>query len=123
MTPSLSQSKRLLTLLAASTICLLAWLIFVHHLTYNSMWLDEHQTWRLSRGGPFFLIQNTILDVHPPVGYLWVWLWMSWMGGSDQLFVIRMSSVLVSMLTVAFVFRTGKDWFRSDLAGAGATRS
>lgn len=113
-------ARRLLYLLTMTVVCLLAWAIFIHHLDFDSMWWDEHFTWRISREGMLAAVQGTANDVHPPASYLWVWAWRTWMGGSDNLFVLRLSSAITSLLGVAAVYRLGRAWLRSHWAGLGA---
>jgi mannosyltransferase len=120
MTRSTTKLKYLTELLIAAIICIAIWFVIVHHLDFDSMWDDEHYTWRISREGPFHLVPETGLDIHPPAHYLWVWFWHSWMGGSDNLFVIRLSSTITSLLTVAVTYRLGTEWFRSRWVGLGA---
>ncbi|MDX5298651.1 MAG: glycosyltransferase family 39 protein, partial [Gammaproteobacteria bacterium] len=66
------------------------------------------------------LIQETAQDVHPPFYYLWNWLWFSFTG-ADSLFTLRLSSVIPAVLTLALVYRLGRDWFGSPWAGLGAS--
>lgn len=83
------------------------------------MWYDEWFTWHISTQGLLGLVTRTAQDVHPPLYYAWVWLWMQWTG-SDHLLIMRLSSAIPALLTVAFVYRVGRDWFRSAWAGSGA---
>jgi mannosyltransferase len=112
--PALNRRNRyqFLTILAAAAVCWLAFLVFATHLTGQSMWIDEHQTWRVSRMGPIGIIREVAIDVHPPFYYLWVWLWMT-VSGSENLFVLRLSSVIPAVLAVAVCYRLAVEWFRS----------
>ena len=120
MAPSRQKLKYLFELLGVVFVLITIWYILIHHLNLSSMWGDEHYTWRISREGPFYLVPETGLDVHPPAHYIWVWLWRSWLGGSDNLLVLRLSSAITSLLTVAVTFRLGAEWFRSRWVGLGA---
>lgn len=99
-------------------VLLLAWAVMLHHLALESMWYDEWITWDYSRSGPIGLLQATGEDVHPPLYYLWVWLWMT-VTGSQNLFVLRLSAVIPALLSVALSYRLGARWFRSRWAGLG----
>ncbi|HLY28851.1 MAG TPA: glycosyltransferase family 39 protein [Aggregatilineales bacterium] len=104
--------------MSAALVCLLAWVIFVSHLSYESMWIDETTTLRMERSGLFGLVQETAVDVHPPVYYMTVWAWVNWTG-SENLFMIRLSSAIPALLAVAICFRIGREWFNSKWVGLG----
>jgi hypothetical protein len=97
----------------------LAWLVMLHHLARESIWYDEWITWDYSRRGPVGLTQATAQDVHPPLYYVWVWLWLS-ITGSEDVFVMRLSSAIPGLLAVALSYRLGADWFGSRWVGLGA---
>lgn len=113
------RTSRLWSHLAIAGVCALAWAIFVFHLDYESMWIDEHYSWRISRLGPTALVELTASDVHPPLYYLWLWVWLTWTG-ADNLFVMRLTAVIPAVLAVAFAYRLGVDWLKSRWAGLGA---
>lgn len=106
-------------LLLGAAACWLGWLLFVVHLDAESLWYDEWFTWEYSRQGPMALVNATANDVHPPAYYLWVWAWMQWTQ-SDDVFVMRLSSAIPAVLSVALCYRVGCDWFRSHWVGLGA---
>jgi hypothetical protein len=110
---------RLGWLLLGAAACGLGWLLFVVHLDNESLWYDEWFTWEYSRQGPIALVNATAGDVHPPAYYLWVWGWMLWTQ-SDDLFVMRLSSAIPAVLSVAMCYRVGADWFRSRWVGLAA---
>ncbi|MFZ4813740.1 MAG: glycosyltransferase family 39 protein [Phototrophicaceae bacterium] len=103
----------------ALLMLLLAWGVMLHTLDSASMWLDEDYTWRISRGGVAFILQQTAADVHPPLHYLWTWLWISY-SHTDALFVIRLASVIPSLLAVALIYRLAGRGFQDRWAGLGA---
>lgn len=101
---------------AASAVCLLGWLLFVVNLDTESLWYDEWYTWEISRQGLLGSVNTTATDVHPPFYYLWVVGWMGWTQ-SDDVFLMRLSSVIPAVLAVAMCYRVGSDWFGSRWVG------
>ena len=106
-------------LLAASAVCLVGWLMFATHLDGESLWYDEWFTWEISRQGLLGSVTTTAADVHPPFYYLWVWGWMTWTQ-SDDVLVMRLTSVIPAVLAVAMAYRLGRDWFRNRWFGLTA---
>src|SRR5690606_21368165 len=100
-------------------VLLLAWGVMLYNLARESIWYDEWITWDFSRRGVIGLTQATIEDVHPPLYYVWVWLWMT-ITGSQDVFVMRMSSVIPALLSVALAYRMGAAWFNRRWVGLGA---
>jgi hypothetical protein len=88
--------------------------MFITHLDFRSMWIDESYSWRISRLGPVTLIQDTAGDVHPPFYYLTLWAWMTWTRG-ENLFLIRMTAAIPALLAVAVVMRLGRRWFNDNV--------
>ena len=99
-------------------VLLLAWGVMLYNLARESIWYDEWITWDFSRRGVIGLTQATIEDVHPPLYYVWVWLWMT-ITGSQDVFVMRMSSVIPALLSVALAYRLGAAWFNRRWVGLG----
>jgi hypothetical protein len=104
---------------AITGVFLLAWGAFVVNIGVESLWYDEWGTWNISKQGIFGLVRATAGDVHPPLYYLWLWTWMAWTG-SESVLIMRLSSAIPAVLTVALVYRVARDWFRSDWTGLGA---
>jgi uncharacterized membrane protein len=109
---------KLVPLLLLPTL-LAAWLIIITNLSAESMWYDEWFTWQFSTSTPLELVSRTAQDVHPPLYYLWVWLWTTF-AGSDDLFVMRMSSAAAALLSLALIYKLGKTLFRNEWAGFAA---
>lgn len=105
-------------LLLGVAACWLGWLLFVVNLDAESIWYDEWITWEYSRQGPAAFI-NPEVTIHPPVYYLWVWAWMGWTQ-SDDVLVMRLSSVIPAVIAVALCYRVGTDWFGNRWAGLAA---
>jgi hypothetical protein len=56
-------------------------------------------------------------DVHAPLWFVLFHGWQRWLGMGDDELPSRLFSVLLSMLTLAVVFRVGASWFRGWWAG------
>ena len=109
----------LLWLMVVAGICLLAWVMFVVHLDYESMWTDEWFSWMYAIQGPFALVRDTANDVHPPLYYQLVWAWITLIG-NQSLFVMRLTAAIPALLTVALSYRLGREWFKSHYVGLAA---
>lgn len=48
-------------------------------------------------------------DVHPPLWFSFFWLWRQFVGTAE--FSGRLQAILFSLITLAFVWRIGRDWF------------
>jgi len=100
-------------------VCLLGWLISVFHLSYESMWIDEAQTLTTSSQGILQIVQTIAKDVHPPIYFLWVHFWLAFIG-SDDLFILRLSSAIPGLISVALCYRLAWEWFESRIVALGA---
>ncbi len=106
-------------MLVLALVLLLAWMMFVVHLDYESMWSDEWFSWMYAIQGPIALVRATAQDVHPPAYYLLLSAWVA-VTGSQSLFVMRLTAAFPALLTVALSYRLAVDWFKSRWAGIGA---
>jgi hypothetical protein len=113
--PSLS----LAWILGFSLLCLILWGTVLYHLDHESMWYDEWFTWQISSQGPIGLITATAQDVHPPLYYHWVWLWRTLLQ-SDDLWLMRFTSVVPAVLSLALTARLALEWSRSRWLALGA---
>ncbi|RMF81909.1 MAG: hypothetical protein D6737_03580, partial [Chloroflexi bacterium] len=87
---------------------------------FESLWIDEWITWTFGKQKTLFdLVREAPNRAHPPGYYSWVWLWMRWIA-SDDVFLMRVSSVIPAILSVALVYRLGVEWFRSRVTGLAA---
>lgn len=100
-------------------VCLLAWVMSVVHLGYESMWSDEWFSWMYAVEGPLRLVRDTANDVHPPFYYLLLSGWVS-LTGSQNLFVMRLTAAVPAVLAVALCYRIGREWLKSERAGLAA---
>jgi hypothetical protein len=100
-------------------VCLLAWTMFVVHLGSESMWMDEWFSWKYALQGPFALVRDTAQDVHPPLYYQLLWLWITFTG-DQSMFVMRLTAAFPALLAVALSYRLAREWFKSHMAGVAA---
>jgi mannosyltransferase len=115
------QTRTLIWLLAAAGVCLLAWLLFIYNLGRESMWHDEWITWEFVQQPDIaaFFSGFPLSTTHPPLNFLWAWLWVKYVG-TYELQVMRLEAVILATLAVAMAYRVGADWFRSRWVGIGA---
>jgi mannosyltransferase len=90
-------------------VLLLAFGLTLGGLTLDGIWWDEVFSWNYSTG-PFSNTLETRTDVHPPLYYMTLWLWNAWTG-SQNIWMMRLSSVWMGLLSVALVYRLGWAWF------------
>lgn len=103
-------------ILAAGTVCLLGWMLFVYHIGLESIWVDEWFSWHYSQMNPLELVRATAQDVHPPAYYLLLLFWTR-ITGSQDLTIMRLTAAFPAVLTVAVTYRLGRDWFKHPAAG------
>jgi hypothetical protein len=120
----LTHTKRITPLgwmLAFSAVCLLGWLLFLFNLGKESMWHDEWIVWSFAKQPDItsFFAQYPLGTTHPPLYFLWVWLWVKFTGTQD-ITIMRLASALLSILALAMAYRVGRDWFKSRWTGVGA---
>jgi uncharacterized membrane protein len=115
------QTSTLIWLLAAAGVCLLAWLLFIYNLGRESMWHDEWITWEFVQQPDIaaFFSGFPFSTTHPPLNFLWSWLWVKFMG-TYEIQTMRLEAVILATLAVAMAYRVGVDWFRSRWVGLGA---
>lgn len=114
------QAKRYAFILAAGAVCLLAWGLYLTHLDSESLWYDEWFSWNYGVMNPLDMVRETAyLDVHPPVYYLWTGAWIRYTG-SEDVFVMRLTSVIPAVLAVALCYRAACDWFGNRWAALAA---
>lgn len=107
-------SRRHLVLLA---ILLLATALRFYRLDAQSLWYDEGNSARMAERGVADILRAAAADVHPPGYYLILSGWRSALGDSE--FALRSLSALLGILTVALVYRLGRQYF-SRWAGVSA---
>ncbi|MGJ3240646.1 MAG: glycosyltransferase family 39 protein [Anaerolineae bacterium] len=98
------QMRRTLTLWGMVGILLLATALRLFDINTQSLWIDEGFTWNLTQYGDLFAILRR--DVHPPLYFLMVDMWVDLAGTS--VFSMRYFSLLPSVLSVVVVYQLAR---------------
>jgi hypothetical protein len=93
------------TLIAITAVLLLAALLRIYHITQQSIWFDEAFAWNIIIQDDMF--PRIATDTHPPLYYLMLRVWVFFSG--DSPLALRYLSALASIMTVAFVYRVGRE--------------
>lgn len=105
--------------LAAVVLCLLGYGLRVHHLAAQSFWMDEGYTYHVSVWRASDILRATFgVEPNPPLYYLLVHYWIRLVGAT--VFSYRFVSVLPGVLTIALVYRLGRDLFTPPIAFGAA---
>jgi hypothetical protein len=102
-------------LLAATIALLLAALLRIYHLNHQSLWFDEAFAWNIVIQPDMY--PRIAADTHPPLYYLLLRVWIALAG--DSVIALRYLSTLISLLTVALVYRIALDVLRLARWGIG----
>ncbi len=94
-------------LAAPSAILLAAFALRLYRLDYQSIWWDEGHSIAMARHSLEAIPTLPGMDVHPPLYFYTLHLWMDWAGRSE--FALRFLSLLFSLASVALLYRFGKD--------------
>ncbi len=86
-------------------IVLLTFIARVHHITLESVWVDEGFSYWAIRHADIWGV--LLRDVHPPLYFLSLRLWVSVTDISE--FALRYFSVLPSLLSVAMVYQVARE--------------
>ncbi len=83
----------------------------------ESLWLDEVTSILLARSDIPTLIHTTAQDIHPPVYYALLHLWLR-LGEGE--FMARAFSAFVGVISIALIYRLGARLFGSEAGAASA---
>lgn len=100
---------RLLPLAGITLVLAAAALARFYHITLQSLWFDEAFAWNIVRQADMF--PRIAADTHPPLYYLLLRGWVAAAG--DSPLALRALSALTSTLTVALVYRFGREMLRT----------
>ena len=91
----------------------------LHDLAAESLWLDEAFSITIARVSPDYIVEMTAQDVHPPLYYFLLYVWMGILGSSE--WDARLLSVVLSLVTVIVAAVAGGRIFgrRTGLIAAG----
>src|SRR5688572_14437368 len=87
---------------ALATIVLMGAAMRVHHLTAQSLWLDEAFSITIANSTPAYILETTSEDVHPPLYYFLLYGWVHAVGGTA--WTGRLFSVIASVALLGLVY-------------------
>lgn len=88
------------------TILLLAFTLRLVRLTLQPLWWDEGYSLFFATRDLPTLLDQTALDIHPPLYYAMLQAWIYFAGTSD--YVVRFFSVAIGTLTIAYIERLAR---------------
>jgi uncharacterized membrane protein len=97
------QSRR--PLLVLSVLLLVGAALRLHDLAAESLWLDEAFAITIARVSLDYIVEMTAQDVHPPLYYVLLYLWMDLWGSTE--WHARLLSVAFSLGTIGAAYATG----------------
>ncbi|HEV8637693.1 MAG TPA: glycosyltransferase family 39 protein [Chloroflexota bacterium] len=92
---------------SALAVLLVGWAARLYRLDGQSFWYDEGTSATVAPRDLATILQNAAADIHPPLYYLLLHVWIGPTGTTE--WAIRMLSAIFGLLTVAFVYRLGRD--------------
>lgn len=99
-------------------ILLVAFLLRIYNLGYESIWMDEAFSVSLAKLDFLGIIKGTAKDLHPPLYYLILHVWIKLFGVSE--FIIRFMSVIFGVFTVFMVYKIGVKIFNKEVGTVSA---
>jgi hypothetical protein len=89
----------------------------VHTIDATHMRDDEEIAFRTTENRPvgYTIWYNTQQDVHAPTWFVSFWAWQQFVGSGE--FTARVYSILLTMFTLAVIYRLGRRWFGTAEAG------
>ncbi|MFQ6000378.1 MAG: glycosyltransferase family 39 protein, partial [Anaerolineae bacterium] len=88
------------------SIVLLAFLLRLYRLDHQSLWYDEGFSVYLARMSLGEITARTASDIHPPLYYYLLHLWLGPFGDSE--FVLRFFSLIFGLLSVPLIYALGR---------------
>jgi mannosyltransferase len=102
--------------LVALAIVAVAFGLRVYHLASQSLWYDEAFSVYLAGMGFGEIIARTAADIHPPLYYVLLHVWMLAAGSGE--FALRFLSLVFGVLTAPVLFQVSRRLLRSQFAEA-----
>lgn len=87
-------------------ILALGWLLRLNGLDTESIWLDEATSILLGKAELPTLVRMAAEDIHPPLYYILLHIWLRL--GGDSAFAVRALSATVGLLSIAIIFCLGR---------------
>ncbi|MEO0560581.1 MAG: glycosyltransferase family 39 protein [Chloroflexota bacterium] len=102
----------------AVLMCLLGFGLATVGLEARSMWYDEWLSWEASqKASPLVIAADApTMSGHPPTYYSILWIWTR-LTGTQDLGLMRYTSALFGVLTIALTYRLGVLWFQDARVG------
>ncbi|MDZ4711797.1 MAG: glycosyltransferase family 39 protein [bacterium] len=94
-------------------IIILSAAIRFYNIDQKNLWFDEIYSWKISQGDVVQIVSETSGDIHPPLYYTVLKNWNKLF--SDSVISMRILSVLFSLLSIFFIYRISKLFFKDDL--------
>lgn len=85
----------------------------IYNITQKNVWFDEVYSWKLAQESFFQIIALSSGDIHPPLYYIILKIWMMVFG--DSVFSIRLLSVVFSMVSLIFIYKICNLIFKDSL--------
>src|SRR5437667_6356832 len=102
-------------------LCFVAFALRFFHLDYQSLWYDEGFSWWLSARSLEQIVARTASDIHPPLYYVALHVWMLLTGSSE--FALRYLSVVPGVLLVPAFFLLARHLLNDSVAWVAALLS
>ncbi|MCP5020496.1 MAG: hypothetical protein GY930_01860 [bacterium] len=84
----------------------------------ESVWFDELFTSKLRIGEPIVLAKTLANDIHPPLYFLFMFLWNSIFGDSE--IWLRLPALLAGLGSIVLLYRITETWTTPGIAGIAA---
>lgn len=85
----------------------------IYNIEQKNVWFDEVYSWKLSQESFTQIVALSSGDIHPPLYYIILKIWMMVFG--DSVFAIRFLSVTLSMLSLIFIYKICNLIFKDSL--------
>ncbi|MBL8008172.1 MAG: glycosyltransferase family 39 protein [Ignavibacteria bacterium] len=84
----------------------------IYKIDQKNLWFDEIYSWHISQGNVEKIVAETTGDIHPPFYYIILKYWTEIF--SDSVISMRLLSVLLSVLSLYFIYRISLIFLKSD---------
>lgn len=84
----------------------------IYRIDQKNLWFDEVYSWHISQGSVERIVAETTGDIHPPFYYIILKYWTEIF--SDSVISMRLLSVLLSVLSLYFIYRISLIFLKSD---------
>lgn len=95
------------------SIALVALGLRLFNIEQKNLWFDEVYSWKISQGNLVQILSQTSGDIHPPLYYIVLKLWMIFF--SDSIISMRSLSALLGVISIYFIYKISKMFLNNDL--------